>query len=465
MIEIRTILAPTDFSPHAEKAVRYACGLAERLGAELHLLHVLSEIVPAGPDPMLAPVLPPEYYAETEAAVARDARRRCSTRRGARPTSVETAVRWGSPVEAIVDYAAEHAIDLIVIATHGRTGLSHVLLGSVAERIVREAPCPVLTIRDRERVGRPSRGVPMSGPTSAARAPGHLPGPEDRPGLAAGPAGRRDDRASARSSSTAGRSPWCRWSTPTTSASSRTTATPSGKTLLEVPAGTIDPGERPTQTAARELTEETGYRAGRIARLAEWCVSPGVITERMYLYLCEDLTPGPDRPPARRAARAGRRPLGRGRGDGPRRPDRGRQDDAGDPALRPPTRERPGDDQAVPIEPDPRRAACTGFGPCRATSATRLSHAIRSTRTGGDAPDERPATEPPRIPPGRRRRGRGRDPRRGRRRRPEPAPRDERRAASRSARWARPARWSASSASAATPAPTPRSSPRRRASG
>ena len=57
-------------------------------------------------------------------------------------------MRWGSPVEAIVDYASEKKIELIVIATHGRTGLSHVLLGSVAERIVREAPCPVLTIRD-----------------------------------------------------------------------------------------------------------------------------------------------------------------------------------------------------------------------------------------------------------------------------------------------------------------------------
>ena len=52
MIAIRKILAPTDFSPHAETAVRYACGLAERLGSELHLLHVLSEVVPAGPDPM-----------------------------------------------------------------------------------------------------------------------------------------------------------------------------------------------------------------------------------------------------------------------------------------------------------------------------------------------------------------------------------------------------------------------------
>jgi ADP-ribose pyrophosphatase len=64
-------------------------------------------------------------------------------------------------------------------------------------------------------------------------------------------------------------------------------------TLVEVPAGTIDEGETPDSTAPRELAEETGYRAGRLTKLAEWWVSPGVFTERMYLYLCEDLTPGP----------------------------------------------------------------------------------------------------------------------------------------------------------------------------
>jgi len=66
-----------------------------------------------------------------------------------------------------------------------------------------------------------------------------------------------------------------------------------GKTLLEVPAGTLDPGESPETTAERELREETGYRAGRIRRLRQWYVSPGVMTERMYLFLCEDLQPGP----------------------------------------------------------------------------------------------------------------------------------------------------------------------------
>jgi universal stress protein A len=148
VVEIRKILAPTDFSPHAENAVRYACGLAERLGAELHLLHVLSEIVPTGPDPLLTPVLPPDFYRESETYSRRALEKLLRPEWGA-PSAVEVAVRWESPVEGIVAYATEAAVDLVVIATHGRTGLSHVLLGSVAERIVREASCPVLTIRSK----------------------------------------------------------------------------------------------------------------------------------------------------------------------------------------------------------------------------------------------------------------------------------------------------------------------------
>lgn len=68
-----------------------------------------------------------------------------------------------------------------------------------------------------------------------------------------------------------------------------------GRTLLEVPAGTIDAAESPDQTAARELTEETGYTAARIEFVREWFVSPGVMTERMFLYLCRGLSPGPSR--------------------------------------------------------------------------------------------------------------------------------------------------------------------------
>lgn len=151
MIAIRKILAPTDFSHHAESALKYAAGLAERLDAELHLLHVLSEVVaPIGPDPMLVPAVPPEYYTETEAQ-SKAALQTILKPEWGRPTRVLYSVRWGDAIDVIIHHARDQAIDLIAIATHGRTGLGHVLLGSVAERIVREAPCPVLTIRDKER--------------------------------------------------------------------------------------------------------------------------------------------------------------------------------------------------------------------------------------------------------------------------------------------------------------------------
>ena len=150
MFQIDRILAPTDFSTHSEASVRFACGLTDRLGAELHLLHVLSDVVvPAGPDPMLISSMPPEYYREIE----EQSRLRLDTLCGPdwpRPDRSISEVRWGDPVDEINAYAAEHAVDLIIVATHGRTGLAHVLLGSVAERIVREAPCPVLTIRDKK---------------------------------------------------------------------------------------------------------------------------------------------------------------------------------------------------------------------------------------------------------------------------------------------------------------------------
>lgn len=145
-IAFHRILAPTDFSEHARPALRFAAALAEKFGAELQLLHVLADIVPVGPDPTLVTVLPPEYYAESEER-CREALKNALDPAWGTPPTVTTHVTWGGAVEGVLSHAAEHKNDLIVIATHGRTGFSHVLLGSVAERIVREAPCPVLTIR------------------------------------------------------------------------------------------------------------------------------------------------------------------------------------------------------------------------------------------------------------------------------------------------------------------------------
>jgi universal stress protein A len=144
---ITRILVPVDFSPHAERAFRYATTLAHRLGAKLALLHVVV-------DPFATGAWGAEVYVpnvpELLANLISDAERQLATLKesaAALGLAVETAVITGSPANVIVEHAKDGGFDLIVMGTHGRTGLSHAVMGSIAERIVRTAPCPVLTIR------------------------------------------------------------------------------------------------------------------------------------------------------------------------------------------------------------------------------------------------------------------------------------------------------------------------------
>lgn len=146
MTRITRILVPTDFSATADAALEYAFGLAERFGASIQLLHVLD-------DPFVFEGMSAEAYI-TEAPVLRTAmledarqrlRHRAAPREGGVP--VETEVLFGHGARTMAEYAAERGIDLIVMGTHGRTGFAHLMVGSVAERLVRTAPCPVLTVR------------------------------------------------------------------------------------------------------------------------------------------------------------------------------------------------------------------------------------------------------------------------------------------------------------------------------
>jgi nucleotide-binding universal stress UspA family protein len=142
---VRRILAPTDFSAASDAALDCARRLAAGFGASMHLLHVL-------PDVSASDGAGSELFV-TEAPEARsmrliDARDRLQHRITAddRATLRATSeVIFGSPAQIIVDYAADNQFDLIVMGTHGRTGMAHLLIGSVAERVVRTAGCPVLT--------------------------------------------------------------------------------------------------------------------------------------------------------------------------------------------------------------------------------------------------------------------------------------------------------------------------------
>ena len=147
MIRLNKVLIPTDFSEFSQPALNYGCAMAARFSAQLHLLHVV-------PDPAM---LVPEAHAFSveamqaqTAALIEDATTRLSTM----PSdgwddgqAVVREVRTGVVFMEVIDYVRSHDIDLLVIGTHGRSGLMHVLMGSVAEKIVRKCPCPVLTVK------------------------------------------------------------------------------------------------------------------------------------------------------------------------------------------------------------------------------------------------------------------------------------------------------------------------------
>lgn len=144
MTQIRRILFPTDFSERADAAWEYAQTVATAFNAEIHLLHVMQEPVTMLPESALA-VAPPAVNMPELIEAAEQGLERIS--RSTQSQVTKRSVVSGPPAEEIVRYARDAKVDLIVLGTHGRTGLAHVLLGSVAEKIVRKAPCPVLTVR------------------------------------------------------------------------------------------------------------------------------------------------------------------------------------------------------------------------------------------------------------------------------------------------------------------------------
>ena len=148
-MQVETILVPVDFSSHAERALDVAVELAPKLGTKtIHLIHVHHP--PPIPTPL--PGSGPSHV-EVEERVLEDASEALgglSKRVEQASVGVEQAVYVGTPAEIICAQAAARGAGLIVMGTRGRTGLRHVLLGSVAERTVAHAPCPVLTVRARD---------------------------------------------------------------------------------------------------------------------------------------------------------------------------------------------------------------------------------------------------------------------------------------------------------------------------
>ena len=155
--KIQKILTPTDFSSQSLAGVRYAMNLRLKFGSSLVLLHVIEPTPPMGG--MEAVVL-----AQSDSEVVAWARKelaKLAQREAGDDKQVTDLVRMGKPFHEITIEARENQADLIVIATHGYTGVEHLLLGSTAERVVRHAPCPVLTVPARTPPKRTGKTSPL----------------------------------------------------------------------------------------------------------------------------------------------------------------------------------------------------------------------------------------------------------------------------------------------------------------
>ena len=148
MIKLKKVLVPTDFSDGARQALKYGMSFAKEYGAELVLLHVVENLTVGYasdlfPVPMAEVLQEISGYAKSELAKLGDEAR-------ARGLSVQEQVMQGKPSAEIIRFASEHEIDVIVLGTHGKGMLDQALFGSTTERVVRRAPCPVLTVRNPE---------------------------------------------------------------------------------------------------------------------------------------------------------------------------------------------------------------------------------------------------------------------------------------------------------------------------
>jgi universal stress protein A len=145
MIEIGSILAPVDFSKESLLAAKFAASLAHEYKSKLYILHVREPI----PGYIQAEMGDYESFQQRTLATEEEELSKVIPENIKETLAVEEIAVTGQPVHhVIVDKAKELGVDIIVIATHGRTGLAHVFLGSVAEHVVRHAPCPVFVIRN-----------------------------------------------------------------------------------------------------------------------------------------------------------------------------------------------------------------------------------------------------------------------------------------------------------------------------
>mgnify|MGYP003417062116 FL=1 len=143
---INKVLVPIDFSDYSKSALRYAVNFAKSFNAEIILIYVVEPVI-YPPDFSMGQIALPSITTEWDDR-AKDELQKLAKSEIIGAVKVKTIIKTGKPFVEIIETAKEENVDLIIIATHGRSGVEHILFGSTAEKVVRKAPCPVLTLRE-----------------------------------------------------------------------------------------------------------------------------------------------------------------------------------------------------------------------------------------------------------------------------------------------------------------------------
>lgn len=144
--EIQKILVPIDFSDYSKSALKYAVNFCKNCKADMFLIYVVEPVI-YPPDFSMGQIAIPSVNAEWDER-ARQELDKLAKEEIPSSVTVKTIIKTGKPFLEIIETAGELDVDLIIIATHGRSGVEHILFGSTAEKVVRKAPCPVLTLRE-----------------------------------------------------------------------------------------------------------------------------------------------------------------------------------------------------------------------------------------------------------------------------------------------------------------------------
>ncbi len=144
--EIKKILVPIDFSDYSKSSLKYAVNFAKHFNSELFIIYVVEPVI-YPPDFSMGQIAIPSVDLEMDKRAVEELNK-LAQKEIPKDLRVKTIVKTGKPFIEIIETASEESVDLIIIATHGHSGVEHILFGSTAEKVVRKAPCPVLTLRE-----------------------------------------------------------------------------------------------------------------------------------------------------------------------------------------------------------------------------------------------------------------------------------------------------------------------------